>query len=144
MTLKGSSAVVTSVQTVTANVTVRLVDVETLKIVGTGMGTGKSSSKKSEVNFKVYRNNPGYVGNRQVNITVNAELDGNKNVNTAGIITMDDPSFGNYFVRVDNTEVSATQVRNALGKAVRDAVYGKSGILTQLNGGKQLDIKTDF
>ena len=57
---------------------------------------------------------------------------------------MDDPSFGEYSIRIGSTEVSAVQVRNALSKAVRDAIYGKSGILTSLNGGKPLKIKTDF
>ena len=129
--------------TVTANVVVRFIDVETLKIVGMGMGTGKSSSTVSEISFKPFRNPLGFIGGRQTNININIG-DGNTNVNSNGFITMDDPSFGEYSVRIGSTEVSAVQVRNALSKAVRDAIYGKSGILTTLNGGKSLNIKTDF
>ncbi len=146
MTLKESGANIlgagVSKQTVNANITLRLVDVETLKIVGSGMGTGKSSSATAEIKFKPFRNRPGYVGNRQVNINVNAS-DANVNVNSNGIISTDDPSFGTYFVIIDDTKVSAVLVRNALSKAVRDAIYGDSGILTNLNGGK-LNVKTDF
>ena len=57
---------------------------------------------------------------------------------------MDDPSFGTYYIKVDKFEVDAVCVRNALSKAVRDAIYGDSGILTNLNGGKKLNVKTDF
>ena len=151
MTVKESGAKISagaagagmSKHTVTANVVVRFVDVETLKIVGMGMGTGKSSSTSSEISFKPFRNPLGYIGGRQTTINVNIG-DGNTNVNSNGFITMDDPSFGEYSIRIGSTEVSAVQVRNALGKAVRDAIYGKSGILTSLNDGKPLKIKTDF
>lgn len=129
--------------TVTANVVVRFIDVETLKIVGMGMGTGKSSSTVSEISFKPFRNALGFIGGRQTNININIG-DGNTNVNSNGFITMDDPSFGEYSIRIGSTEVSAVQVRNALSKAVRDAIYGKQGILTSLNGGKPLNVKTDF
>ena len=112
ITAKESKAAVMSKHSVTANVTVRLVDVETLKIVGTGMGTGKSSSAKAEITFKPFRNKPGYVGIRQVNINVN-NSDANINVNSNGVITTDDPSFGTYFVKIDSMQVDAVCVRNA-------------------------------
>lgn len=134
-----------SKHTVTANVVVRFIDVETLKIVGMGMGTGKSASTVSEISFKPFRNPVGMIGGRQTNININ--VNGNRsslNVNKDGFMTMDDPSFGSYSIRIGSTEVSAVQVRNALGKAVRDAIYGKNGILTSLNGGKTLNVKTDF
>ena len=124
--------------------TVRLVDVETLKIVASGMGTGKSSSGKAKITFKSFRNKPGYVGVRQVNINVNAGTDENPNVNSSGVITMEDASFGMYYIKIDNFAVNAVCVRNALSKAVRDEIYGTSGIMTQLNGGKPMDIKTNF
>ena len=143
MTAKESKAAVMSKHSVTANVTVRLVDVETLKIVGTGMGTGKSSSAKAEITFKPFRNKPGYVGIRQVNINVN-NYDENINVNSNGVITMDDPSFGTYFIKIDSMQVDAVCVRNALSKAVRDAIYGDFGILTNLNNGNKLNVNTDF
>ena len=144
MTAKESKGGFMSKHSVTANVTVRLVDVETLKIVATGMGTGKSSSGKAEITFKPFRNNPGYVGVKQVNINVNHSTDGNPNINSDGVITMDDVSFGTYYIKIDKFAVNAVCVRNALSKAVRDAIYGTSGIMTQLNGGKPMDIKTDF
>lgn len=50
----------------------------------------------------------------------------------------------NYKVVIGTVEVSDVQVRNAISKAVRDAIYGKTGIMTTLNGGKQLKIKTGF
>lgn len=50
----------------------------------------------------------------------------------------------NYSVVIGTVEVSDVQVRNAISKAVRDAIYGNTGIMTVLNGGKKLKIKTGF
>lgn len=49
-----------------------------------------------------------------------------------------------YKIVIGTVEVSDVQVRNAISKAVRDAVYGDMGILTTLNNGKKLKIKTGF
>lgn len=49
-----------------------------------------------------------------------------------------------YVVTIGTVEVSDIQVRNAISKAVRDAIYGNTGIMTVLNGGKKLKIKTGF
>lgn len=49
-----------------------------------------------------------------------------------------------YVIRIGTVEVSDVQVRNAISKAVRDAIYGNMGILTTLNNGKKLKIKTGF
>lgn len=49
-----------------------------------------------------------------------------------------------YVIRVGTVEVSDIQVRNAISKAVRDAIYGNMGIMTTLNNGKKLKIKTGF
>lgn len=49
-----------------------------------------------------------------------------------------------YVIRVGTIEVSDVQVRNAISKAVRDAIYGNMGIMTTLNNGKKLKIKTGF
>ena len=126
-----------SKHTVTANVTVRFVDMETLKIVGVGMGSGTSSSTSAEISFSPYRNFENWIIPRQTNIIIG---DGNT-INTGTISTADN---ADYFITIGTTEVSAVQVRNALSKAVRDAVYGKTGLLTTLNGGKKLKIKTGF
>lgn len=123
--------------TVTANVTVRFVDVETLKIVGVGMGTGKSSSTSTEISFSPYRNAANWIIPKQTNIII-----GDGNVINNGVI--DSATGGEYGIKIGADEVSAVQVRNALSKAIRDAVYGKTGLLTTLNGGKQLKIKTGF
>ena len=129
-----------STHTVTANVTVRFVDMETLKIVGVGMGTGTSSSSSAEISFTPYRNLENWIIPRQTNIIIG---DGNT-INNAANQTISTADNADYFITIGTTEVSAVQVRNALSKAVRDAVYGKMGVLTTLNGGKQLKIKTGF
>ena len=49
-----------------------------------------------------------------------------------------------YKIVIGTVEVSDVQVRNAISKAVRDAIYGNMGILTTLNNGKKLKIKTGF
>ena len=49
-----------------------------------------------------------------------------------------------YAVQIGTVVVSDIQVRNAISKAVRDAIYGKMGIMTTLNNGKPLKIKTGF
>jgi len=126
-----------SKHTVTANVTVRFVDMETLKIVGVGMGSGTSSSTSAEISFSPYRNFENWIIPRQTNIIIGDE----NTINNGTISTADN---ADYFITIGTIEVSAVQVRNALSKAVRDAVYGKMGLLTTLNGGKKLKIKTGF
>ena len=49
-----------------------------------------------------------------------------------------------YVIKIGTVEVSDVQVRNAISKAVRDAIYGNMGIMTTLNNGKKLKIKTGF
>ena len=127
-----------SKHTVTANVTVRFVDIETLKIVAVGMGSGTSSSSAVEISFNPYRNAENWIVQRNININIgsNNTINSDSKISTA--------TGGEYFIKVGTDEISAVQARNAISKAVRDAVYGKSGILTILNGGKKLKIKTDF
>lgn len=125
--------------TVTANVTVRFVDVETLKIVGVGMGTGTSASTQAEISFTPFRNAANWIVPRQTNIII-----GDGNTINNGPISTGDTSFGEYFIKIGAAEVSMVQARNALSKAVRDAIYGSMGILTTLNVGKKLNIKTGF
>lgn len=59
------------------------------------------------------------------------------------LITYDEVA-ENYSVVIGTAVVSDVQVRNAISKAVRDAIYGKTGLMTTLNNGKQLKIKTGF
>lgn len=49
-----------------------------------------------------------------------------------------------YSITIGTQQVSEIQVLNAISKAIRDAFYGKTGLLTVLNDGKQLKIKTGF
>ena len=137
VSIKGPAGLSYAKGTVTANVTVRFVDMETLKIVGVGMGTGQSSSANVEISFSPYRNLENWIIPRQTNIII-----GSGNVINSGTITS--ATAGEYAIKIGTSDVSAVQVRNALSKAIRDAVYGKSGILTALNGGKKLKIKTGF
>lgn len=134
MTVKESDVKVVGVggttYTVTANVTVRFVDVETLKVAGVGMGTGSSSSTKAEISFTPFRNALNWIVPRDTNIIIG---DGNTINNTT--ISTGDTSDGEYLIRIGAAEVSMVQARNALSKAIRDAVYGDTGILTTLNGG---------
>ena len=89
--------------TVTANVTVRFVDVETLKIVGVGMGTGTSSSTRAEISFSPFRNATNWIVPRQTNIII-----GDDNTIQNGTISTGDTSFGEYSVKIGATEVSMT------------------------------------
>lgn len=49
-----------------------------------------------------------------------------------------------YGITIGTKKVSEIQVLNAISKAIRDAFYGKTGLLTVLNDGVQLKIKTGF
>lgn len=49
-----------------------------------------------------------------------------------------------YSIRIGSQNFSAVQVRNAISKAVRDAIYGDMGLMTMLNDGKKLKVKTGF
>ena len=143
MTVKESDVKVVGVggtkYTVTANVTVRFVDIETLKVAGVGMGTGKSSSTKAEISFSPFRNALNWIVPRQIDITADdGDIINNSTISTG------DTSDGEYLIRIGSTEVSMIQARNALSKAIQDAIYGDMGILTTLNGGRKLKIKTGF
>lgn len=94
------------------------------------MGTGTSSSTRAEISFSPFRNATNWIVPRQTNIII-----GDDNTIQNGTISTGDTSFGEYSVKIGATEVSMVQARNALSKM---------GILTTLNGGKQLKIKTGF
>lgn len=65
-------------------------------------------------------------------------------INTENKVITYDKEAMNYSIVIGTVEVSDVQVRNAISKAVRDAIYGKTGIMTTLNNGKPLKIKTGF
>lgn len=169
-------------RTVIANVAMRIVDIETGRIVVAGLGKGESSSANVEIAFKKYRNknnsmtsvststidntvtnsgetlildeNNSNVIDNNMNTIINdsnMELDtGNTDINLldteegVGAYDAAGNEYEEYKIRIGSDDFSDVQVVNAIGKAVRDAIYGKMGLLTTLNGGKQLKIKTGF
>lgn len=99
--------------TVTATVTLRAVDIETLRIVAASMGRDSSSSASSEYKFPVFRNNNG--------LSLIDLLSGRKQ---------------EFSVQIGTAKVSDIQVVNAINKAAWQAMYGKTGLITFLDGGK--------
>ena len=163
---------------VTANVAVRIVDIETGRIVVAGLGKGSSTSTNTEISFKKYRNRKVVEGTETETTNTNSEAAVLENVSegeyfeegengssdsaytylepydtTTGSMSSSTSRTQNfsyeretldYKVTIGTVEVSDIQVRNAISKAVRDAIYGKTGIMTTLNNGKPLKIKTGF
>lgn len=113
---------------------------------------GKKETSHSSVNTEE-TDSSGYEYTNNVNDTVeqNDSTDETYNkANNENRVTTTNKSIyyeretEDYVVTIGTVEVSDIQVRNAISKAVRDAVYGKTGLMTVLNGGKQLKIKTGF
>lgn len=205
------------VRTVIANVAIRIVDIETGKIVGAGLGKGESTSSSVEISFTKYRkktqekrtgytyNETGRDKNQQSSSssssssssqqpssisdvaggspeqtecvsdetdisTLNAvrvaeSLTGNQAVSSSqseesynsstindhayredyyGVEQQDYEVKEDYVISIGSDSFSAVQVRNAISKAVRDSIYGDMGLMTMLNDGKKLKIKTGF
>lgn len=206
------------VRTVIANVAIRIVDIETGRIVGAGLGKGESASSGVEIAFTKYRNKTRetrdlyrYKENgRDRNTSSSSNSSSSENTsNASGSTTVtgnlspeytecvgddvvisalnfaENPSVStasqlynstkqnnssntsnsnehtysedyysahqedyevqeDYVIRIGSDTFSAVQVRNAISKAVRDAVYGNTGLMTMLNDGKKLKIKTGF
>lgn len=206
--------------TVIANVAMRIVDIETGRIVVAGLGKGESASTNAEVVFKKYRRprngivpislarrivptyrmrlyNPAEKQNvirtgqsyeepieeseiemsdqpltesvddnsapdtiasegtyNEENYTNEnssyhgEEIPYNENMNNdSGRIYRQNDSYYDveeYKIVIGTVEVSDVQVRNAISKAVRDCIYGNMGLMTTLNGGKKLNIRTGF
>lgn len=218
---------------VTANVMVRIVDIETGRIVAAGIGKGSSASTSTEITYQKYRNrkygntttdsisgsvgtgttylpsesetNEGGTLDTTTDTTTNTEtgdsvletvpnvgndisLYGGADYTDEDVVNTDDTSTGDsgdyiengtdgtydspvtggydspsdssgsdndtdtagydyqetkdYRITIGSTTVSDVQVRNAISKAVKDAIYGNMGLLTTLNDGKKLKIKT--
>lgn len=174
------------VRTVTANVVMRIVDIETGRIVAAGLGKGESTSTGAEIKFKRYRKNS---SDTYEELTTETTTEGTtdelytsdteevtETVTDTEVVATDtettdtsstdittttteetsestdyytDDSYYDetqevYSIRIGTEEFSAVQVRNAIGKAVRDAIYGNTGLMTMLNNGKKLKVKTGF
>ena len=136
------------VRTVIANVAIRIVDIETGRIVGAGLGKGESASSNVEIVFKKYRKSGnGILPMSDDGLSSNNGEggDGNNDGNSNEVVNdYSKEEVENYSIKIGSDTFSAVQVRNAISKAVRDAVYGNTGLMTMLNDGKRLKIKTGF
>lgn len=104
--------------TVTASVTLRAVDIETLRIVATGMGRDSSSSSGVEFKVPLYRKETG----------LSSVLD----------ILCRRKNKEEFAINLGTGKVSDIQVINAINKAAWQAMYGKTGLITFLDGGKPM------
>ena len=106
---------------VIANVTARIFEVETGRIVLAASGTGASSS--SNVEFKLHKTK-----------TTTTETTGSTSDGEEFIQEGQDISTFSHTIKIGAYQFSQVQVRNALYKAVNDLVNGKYGLLAKLDG----------
>ena len=107
--------------TVIANVTARIFEVETGRIVLAASGTGASSS--SNVEFKLNKTK-----------TTTTETTGSTADGEEFIQEGQDVSTVTHTIKIGSYQFSQVQVRNALYKAVNDLVNGKYGLIAKLDG----------
>lgn len=105
---------------VRADVTVRIIDVETGCIVAAGRGCGSSSS--SNTDLSVGPRGPSHYFALYDTFTGNAIV---------GEFSHHAPDF---VVSIGTDKVALEQVQNAIAKAADDAIYGERGILTKMDG----------
>lgn len=129
------------VRTVIANVAIRIVDIETGRIVGAGLGKGESATSNVEIVFNKYRKSDNAI------LPIDSDESSGENEEEGGDLnnnSTNSEEVGQYSIKIGSDTFSAVQVRNAISKAVRDAVYGNTGLMTMLNDGKKLKTKTGF
>lgn len=129
------------VRTVIANVAIRIVDIETGRIVGAGLGKGESASSNVEIVFNKYRKSDNAI------LPIDSDESSGENEEEGDDFnnnSTNSEEVGQYSIKIGSDTFSAVQVRNAISKAVRDAVYGNTGLMTMLNDGKKLKTKTGF
>lgn len=129
------------VRTVIANVAIRIVDIETGRIVGAGLGKGESATSNVEIVFNKYRKSDNAI------LPIDSDESPGENEEEGGDLnnnSTNSEEVGQYSIKIGSDTFSAVQVRNAISKAVRDAVYGNTGLMTMLNDGKKLKTKTGF
>ena len=109
---------------VTANISARIIEVSTGRVVLAGRGTGESSSSNFEFAIKKTYMTP-YSG---LNIDwKKGTVRYGTGANVAQVDTMK--------ITIGTTEVAMVQVHNAISKAVYDLVYGKErGLVTKIKG----------
>lgn len=112
-----------NLNTVIANVTLRIIDAETGRIVMAVSGTGESASTNME--FKMTKTK-----------TTSTETTGfNEATGEEFIMEGEQTSTAAHTIRIGTQNFSQVQVRNALYKAVDDAIFNKKfGILAKMDG----------
>lgn len=110
--------------TVIANVTARIIDVETGRILLASHGTGESSSTKVDFSITYTKGTP-YEAYSYNPITRTSTLRRGMEPTKATLA----------HVTVGTAKVSQVQVHNAIAKACTDLVFGKNfGIITKMDG----------
>lgn len=104
---------------VNANIAVRIMEVQSGRIVMAARGEGASTS----TNTRIY-----YDAQKEI---VYRDEDENGNIVDTGLSEIKGTT---HTITIGTTKVSQVQVNNALEKAVENAVYGRYGILNKLDG----------
>lgn len=109
---------------VTANISARIIEVSTGRVVLAGRGTGESSSSSFEFSIKKTYATP-YSG-----LSVDWKRGTARYGSGVQVQAVDIAK-----ITIGTTEVAMVQVHNAIAKAVTDLVYGKErGLVTKLKG----------
>ena len=108
--------------TVEANVTVRIIDIETGRVMLAARGKGVSSSTNIEFKLNVTKNTP--YETTQYDPLTDEEY----------IAEDESTSITSHKFTIGTEQVSQVQVHNAISKAVYDSVNGKGGILAKMDG----------
>lgn len=109
--------------TVIANVTARIIDIETGRIVMAASGIGESASTNME--FKLNRTKVNTVEKTGFDEATGEEY----------VMEGEESTGVTHTIRIGTQDFSQVQVRNALYKAVDDLIYNKNyGILAKMDG----------
>lgn len=113
--------------TVIANITMRFIDIETGRIVMAASGTGESASTNMEFSLTRSKTTP-------------TEMTGyDESTGEEYIMEGEETSTDKHTIRIGTKDFSQVQVRNALYKAVDDAIFNKTfGVIAKLDG-KNMD-----
>ena len=112
-----------NINTVIANVTLRIIDAETGRIVMAVSGTGESASSNAE--FSLNKSDTTAVETAAYDETTGE----------AYSTKIEQTSTNSHTIRIGTQNFSQVQVRNALYKAVDDAIFNKNfGVLAKMDG----------
>lgn len=107
---------------VTANITARIIEVATGRIVLAGVGKGSSTSTRTE--FSIGRTDRTHINNSSY-----VSPSGHHFASRTTISV--DP---HQTIKIGSVEVSQVQVQNAMAKAAKDLVFGKFGLVNKMDG----------